>query len=73
MEPVGDAELGHAADDVLEHVAAASHHEADVAGLSEYLGRRLDEVVRSLLVGDPAEEGDDLVAYASLLRPRVLG
>ena len=74
MEAVGDAQPGHAADDVVHHVARTGHHEADIGYAFEHLGGRLDEVVGPLLVGDAAQEGDDLVLHAALGRlGRVLG
>ena len=42
MEAVGDAEFRHAADDVVEHVAAAGHHEADVLEPFEHFGGGFD-------------------------------
>ena len=67
MEPVGDAQFGYAADDVVEHVAAAGHDEPHARHPLEHLGRRLDEVVRSFLVGDASQKRDDLVVHGALL------
>jgi hypothetical protein len=66
VEAVGDAQPRGVPDAAVHHVTAAGHHEADVLGALEDLRGGLDEVLGALLVGDAAEEGDDLLLDAAL-------
>ena len=66
MEAVGYAQTGGVTDAAVHHVTASSHHETHPRGPFQYLGRGLDEILRSFLEGDPAEEGHNLVADSPL-------
>ena len=61
------AQLRHATDHLLQHIARAGHHEVDARVDLMDLVCRLDEVLRSFLVGDSAEEGHHLGIQATAL------
>ena len=63
MEPVGDAQLGHTGDDVLHHVTIAGQHETHIGVFVQDQLGGLHKVIRSLLEGDTAQEGDDLLFH----------
>ena len=66
VESVRDAETCDMADTPVEHITATCHHETYVVASLENLGSSLDEILRSLLVSDTSEEGNDLLLDISL-------
>ena len=64
METVGYSQPGDVADAAVHHIPASGHHEAHAVGSLQDLGGSLDEIFRTLLESDSAEEGDDLVAHS---------
>ena len=66
MEAVSNSETGHVAYAPVEHIAAAGHYEAYIVASLEHLCSCLNEILRSLLIGHTAEEGDNLVLHSPL-------
>ncbi len=70
MEAVGNPQACYVTDAPIEHISAARHNETDIVAPLEHLCGGLDEVLRTLLVGDSAEEGDDFVLHSPLNKER---
>ena len=66
VETVGYAQTRHTAYHMVHHIARTGHDETYVGHALEHLGRSLDKVIGTLLIGDAAEERYDLVVDAAL-------
>lgn len=56
MEAVGDPQLGHAPHHMVHQIARAGHDETHVRNPLQHLGRSLDEIIGTFLVGDASQE-----------------
>ena len=66
MESVRYSESCDVTDTPVEHITASGHHETNVITSLENLCGSLDEILRSLLIGDASKEGNDLLLHVPL-------
>ena len=61
VELIRNTALCHQVDHLVHHIATTCHHETHAIGLSQDACCGLNEVLRTFLHGDTAEESDELV------------